>query len=335
VGPIFKLVGSAQDWRHITRHLHPRQRLGAWLLHTVFFFGSLPIRCLVGAVKGGHILAWDFFQCWEYRILKLPNSAKYKALLDYIDEFESSIRSAGTHYPLALPNIENRVDVRRKFFRKPVVLVVDDEVDQANMLAEELQETGLYQVETAYDGQDALEKVRQYRQGLGFLRSRIACILLDYRMPRMNGEQFLKILRVQERKNTFFNFTPVVMLTAYQDTENWGFASDEILGMCCGYIIKPYDRHYLKTRVEDVTFYDKADLLIHKTREDRNKVVKKERDSHMKQVEEKKRKDYQTMVAAEIKKTEETHQLLKESKSLLDRINRVNSRLTTLTQPKK
>lgn len=80
------------------------------------------------------------------------------------------------------------------------ILVIDDEraVRDAFQLA--LEDEG-YDIETAEDGVDGLEKVRQRRPDL---------IFLDLKMPRMNGVETLK--GVKEIDATI----PVYIVTAFQ-----------------------------------------------------------------------------------------------------------------------
>jgi DNA-binding NtrC family response regulator len=65
------------------------------------------------------------------------------------------------------------------------VLVVDDEVEYVDALAERLRARGLT-VETAFNGEEALEKA----EGAEF-----HAIVLDFAMPGMNGVETLKALR--------------------------------------------------------------------------------------------------------------------------------------------
>jgi len=65
------------------------------------------------------------------------------------------------------------------------VLVVDDEVEYVDALAERLRARGL-KVETAFNGEEALEKAKA---------AEFHAIVLDFAMPGMNGVETLKALR--------------------------------------------------------------------------------------------------------------------------------------------
>jgi two-component system, chemotaxis family, chemotaxis protein CheY len=83
------------------------------------------------------------------------------------------------------------------------VLVVDDEGDLAEALAEFLGDDGFHVV-TATDGQTALDHLRR---GL-----RPCAILLDLMMPRMNGWEF----RREQLADQEIREIPVVVVTAAQ-----------------------------------------------------------------------------------------------------------------------
>lgn len=68
---------------------------------------------------------------------------------------------------------------------KPFVLVVDDEVDFARMIADVLADEG-YGVATAHDGQVGLERLREQTTDL---------VLLDLMMPTLDGPAMLEAMR--------------------------------------------------------------------------------------------------------------------------------------------
>ena len=87
-----------------------------------------------------------------------------------------------------------------------------------------------YQVETGYDGEQAVELARDGGFDL---------IILDLMMPKIDGLQ--ACMRIRE-----FSNVPVIMLTAKGEDE------DKIMGFECGaddYITKPFNILELKARV--------------------------------------------------------------------------------------
>lgn len=79
------------------------------------------------------------------------------------------------------------------------VLIVDDEDDVLKMYGEKLVAEG-FEVVTADDGQDGLEKAQKEKPDV---------VLLDIIMPKFNGLDVLKILKSQEDTKSI----PVYLLT--------------------------------------------------------------------------------------------------------------------------
>jgi len=91
------------------------------------------------------------------------------------------------------------------------ILVVDDEPDVRNFLAACIQDAGFI-VDSAFDGQDALEKIEKELPDL---------MTLDMVMPRKSGIDLIRTLR----KNKKWAKLPVIVITAHARDE---FASADI-----------------------------------------------------------------------------------------------------------
>ncbi len=100
------------------------------------------------------------------------------------------------------------------------ILVVDDDASIRVTVSEFLEDEG-FQVETAPNGRAALELV---------LRQQPTLILLDMRMPIMDGWAFADELRARGI------IVPIVVMTAAQDARRW---ADEI--GATAYVAKPFD----------------------------------------------------------------------------------------------
>ncbi len=92
------------------------------------------------------------------------------------------------------------------------VLVVDDEGDSREFLSRFLSRMG-HQVGCAEDGQDALLKL---------IEGRPDALVLDIRMPRIDGVGLLEIMRSYLR----WNALPVVVLSAHATPEQLRMARD-------------------------------------------------------------------------------------------------------------
>ena len=109
------------------------------------------------------------------------------------------------------------------------ILVVDDERVLVKGITFNLKNEG-YQVETGYDGEEAVELAREGNFDL---------IILDLMMPKIDGLQ--ACMRIRE-----FSNVPIIMLTARSED------TDKIIGFECGaddYITKPFNILELKARV--------------------------------------------------------------------------------------
>jgi len=113
---------------------------------------------------------------------------------------------------------------------KPLIMVVEDEVKQAEMIVKLIAATGRYQAIKASNGLEAVELLKKNKPLLG--PNKVSLILLDIKMPEMSGLQFLEIMRKKYSDDQI----GVIMLTAYEDAEKWDKATD---GFVCGYIKKP------------------------------------------------------------------------------------------------
>ena len=112
------------------------------------------------------------------------------------------------------------------------VLVVDDEKMIVKGLRFSLQQDG-YEVECAYDGEEALGMIRDRQFDI---------VLLDVMLPKLSGFEVLQQVRE-------FSDVPVIMLTARGDD------MDKILGLDYGaddYVTKPFNPLEVKGRIKAI-----------------------------------------------------------------------------------
>ena len=148
-----------------------------------------------------------------------------------------------------------------EIIEKPLVLVVEDNERQSKLIADIINETGLYRALTAYNGYDAFEILNMHQRGFDFLTNKISCILLDWQMPRMHGEEFLKLLREKENRSPFKRHIPVVIISAYGDSERRLVAEDSILGLASGYLLKPFEESELLAILKRIVINKEAEVL--------------------------------------------------------------------------
>lgn len=112
------------------------------------------------------------------------------------------------------------------------VLVIDDEEDYRIIIREVLAESGL-EVKLARDGEEGLRMAKAERPDV---------VLVDWMMPRMDGEQFCRALRSEAGLKDL----PVLMLTVKQT------ADEELEALHFGvddFVVKPFQGPELLARV--------------------------------------------------------------------------------------
>jgi len=115
------------------------------------------------------------------------------------------------------------------------ILYVEDNQLDVELTMEVLKENNIVNpVVLANDGVDALEYLNCERQHKGRKPGNPGMILLDLKMPRMDGLEFLSIVK----KDVKFKRIPIIMLTSSREEQ------DLIKGYDLGvnaYVVKPVD----------------------------------------------------------------------------------------------
>ncbi len=118
---------------------------------------------------------------------------------------------------------------------KKKILLVDDEPDLVQLVSLRLQAAG-YEVEVAYDGQQALDQVKKVRPDL---------IILDLMLPKFDGYKVCRLLKFDERTSRI----PILIFTARAQVEDVTLASE------CGadaYLTKPFDAQTLLGKLDEL-----------------------------------------------------------------------------------
>lgn len=113
------------------------------------------------------------------------------------------------------------------------ILIVDDETELLKAISIRLKASG-YEVLTAQDGQEGLEKARNSNPDL---------IILDVLMPRLDGYEVCRLLKFDEKHSLI----PVIMLTAKTQEV------DKAMGKKVGandYLTKPFETQDLIDKIK-------------------------------------------------------------------------------------
>ena len=115
------------------------------------------------------------------------------------------------------------------------ILLVEDEKDLVKAVTFRLQTNG-YEIITAYDGQEGLDKARKEKPDL---------VILDLMLPKMDGYKVCGLLKSDAR----YNKIPIIMFTARAQE------SDKKMGEDVGadvYITKPFEPQALLAKIKEL-----------------------------------------------------------------------------------
>ncbi len=127
------------------------------------------------------------------------------------------------------------IELTSEFNRPPRILLVDDNPANIELLKLQLRSSG-YDLETAQDGLQALDKVRSWKPDL---------VLLDLMMPKMSGYEVCQFMKSDRE----FCFIPIIIVTALRELDDKlkaiEFGADDFL-------IKPFNKLELATRIRSL-----------------------------------------------------------------------------------
>lgn len=111
------------------------------------------------------------------------------------------------------------------------ILIVDDEDNVRRMLTTAFSLQG-HETHCASNGEEALQR---------FADATPDVVLMDIRMPEMNGIDALKVMRTQQPR------IPVILMTAYAEVET---AVEALRSGAFDYVIKPFDLDELNLLIQ-------------------------------------------------------------------------------------
>lgn len=115
------------------------------------------------------------------------------------------------------------------------VLIVDDNQQNCELIEAYLSAEPC-ETEMAYDGQEAIDKVRSFHPDL---------VLLDIMMPKMSGYEVCKLLKKDPQTRDI----PILMVTALNEM---GDIEKAVNAGCDDFLTKPVNRLELTTRVRSL-----------------------------------------------------------------------------------
>ncbi len=129
---------------------------------------------------------------------------------------------------------------RRRF------LLVEDNDAHAKLVMMQLRDRDELTIDRVPDGEEALAYLRQ--EGPYANKERPDVVLLDLKLPRLNGHEVLRQLKADEELRGI----PVIVLTTSQAEKDMAEAYREHVN---SYLIKPFDFARFQRMMEDVAHY--------------------------------------------------------------------------------
>ncbi len=115
------------------------------------------------------------------------------------------------------------------------ILVIDDEVQLVQMVQIRLEANG-YDIVTAYDGEEGIEKVKSENPDL---------IILDIMMPKMNGFEACKILKNDPK----YSKIPIIFLSAKVQEEDLEIGKAKSAD---AFVKKPFETPDLLAKIKEL-----------------------------------------------------------------------------------
>ena len=121
------------------------------------------------------------------------------------------------------------------------ILVVDDNFTNRQLILEILKELAV--CDLASNGREAIEAYNQSLKKGGY-----DLVLLDVAMPEIDGVEFLKKVRENEKKAGILlgEGLPIIMVTAFKEPFKEAFSYG-----CDDYIVKPIDPDQLISKIKE------------------------------------------------------------------------------------
>jgi CheY-like chemotaxis protein len=133
--------------------------------------------------------------------------------------------------------------------KEVVILIADDDAGHTRLIEKNLQRAGLHNSILRFEnGQDILDFLLNRGKGSKCLPDTSYLLLLDIRMPKVDGIEVLRQLRADPELRKL----PVTMLTTTDDPRE--VARCHELG-CGNYIVKPVDYEKFAEAIQQLGFF--------------------------------------------------------------------------------
>tara|TARA_R110002167_G_scaffold89012_1_gene239937 strand:- start:18609 stop:19094 length:486 start_codon:yes stop_codon:yes gene_type:complete len=154
---------------------------------------------------------------------------------------------------------------------KPVILIYDLDNKLVDEIAAEIGATGLYTSINTYNESNAMDAIRQYDRGFGFLTNKLSCVITGWNNYKKPRDQFLYRLRAVEKSSPLRSSTPVILVSEDHRADLKKRALDPADGAACAYLHPDNFREALTDLLHKVVFQKGTAELNRQAREDLEK----------------------------------------------------------------
>lgn len=154
---------------------------------------------------------------------------------------------------------------------KPVILIYDLDNKLVDEIAAEIGATGLYTSINTYNESNAMDAIRQYDRGFGFLTNKLSCVITGWNNYKKPRDQFLYRLRAVEKSSPLRSNTPVILVSEDHRADLKKRALDPADGAACAYLHPDNFREALTDLLHKVVFQKGTAELNRQAREDLEK----------------------------------------------------------------
>ncbi|MCB1650033.1 MAG: hypothetical protein KDI25_10885 [Pseudomonadales bacterium] len=150
---------------------------------------------------------------------------------------------------------------------KPVILIYDLDNKLVDEIAAEIGATGLYTSINTYNEANAMDVIRQYDRGFGFLTNKLSCVITGWNNYKKPRDQFVYRLRALERRSPLRTATPIILITEDHRLDLKRRALDPTDGAACAYLHPDSFRENLSDLLHRIVFQKGAAELNKQARE--------------------------------------------------------------------
>ncbi len=162
----------------------------------ITMFNNVSTAFHVNAVEGINRISWSDIEKPDPTIYGTTDNiatgiARYNDRLITILDFEKIMAELNPETAMSVPLHEV---IGREANNSPILIVEDSPV-LMKMITENLAHMGYNNIKTCFNGQEALDVLRAFKDLGGDIRNHIKVVVTDIEMPKIDGHRLIKLIR--------------------------------------------------------------------------------------------------------------------------------------------